>query len=81
MLTSVSLILPVPVADPLLIPLTAALDQLNVVPATVLVAVYATDVPEVTVFVRLLLNVGVCFGAAVALAVGLVQPLIFCVSV
>ena len=81
MFVSVSAMAPVPLPAALLIPVTAARVQLNVVPATVLVGVYANAVPLVAVAVRLLVNAGVGLGAAVPLADGLVQPFTVCLTV
>ena len=80
-LVSVSLILPVPLAAALLIPVTAARVQLNVVPVTELVAVYAKTEPEVAVAAKLLVNAGMGFGAAIPLPDGLVHPFNVCVTV
>ena len=71
---SVSAILPDPLAAALLIPLTAARLQVNVVPLTELAGVYVNDTPVLALPVKLLVNAGVGFGAVVPLAAGLVQP-------
>ena len=58
-LTSVSLIVPVPFAAELLIPATAERLHVNVVPDVLLVGVYINAVPLVAVSVRLLDNSGI----------------------
>ena len=73
-LTNVSLMLPVPLAAALLIPVTAARLQANVVPVVALVAVYVNAVPLVVVAARLPDSAGITFGAATPLRVALVHP-------
>ena len=65
--------LPVPFAAALLIPVTAARLQVNVVPGVVLVGVYVNAVPLVAVADKLLDKTGIAFGAATPLPAELVQ--------
>ncbi len=81
MFTNVSFILPVPFVAALLIPVTAALLQANVVPEVVLVAVYVNALPLVVVAVKLLDRTGIGFGAATPDPAEPAHPLIVCVTV
>ena len=71
---SVSFTSPFPLAPALLIPVTAARLQVNVVPVSVLVGVYAKVVPVVMVAAKLLVNAGIDLGAATPLPEGLLHP-------
>ena len=79
-LTNVSEIPPVPFATVLLIPVTDARLQANVVPKVVLAGLYVNAVPLTAVADGLLDKVGTVLGAATPEPPGLVQPLSVCVT-
>ena len=79
-LIKVSEIVPAPLAAGLLIPVTDARLQLNVVPEVVLAGVYVNTVPLAALADRLPDKVAISLGAATPVPAKLVEPLIVCVT-
>ena len=79
-LIKVSEIVPAPLAAGLLIPVTDARLQLNVVPEVVLAGVYVNTVPLAALADRLPDKVAISLGAATPVPAKLVEPLSVCVT-